>query len=222
MIDIPLTAKEKASAIMLQRKIEAENVKAAAELAKKAKYKIQIWFTSQRTSKKATAFTLSAWESGKRLHGGGDEMMFMCRRQRAAGKVTPKDVVAVGGTREATPVGCGGLISGGLAIPNGDIICPHCHTKHKTEHIGDSIYYNMTMDRASHMLGQWWYHLGGDADIYMKCRADDPRTRLMAQTMGFKKARQRKGLTIYPLAHIIKDTSAGQTLEGAFKAFLTA
>ena len=62
---------------------------AKAERKLKAKHKIQIWFKSDRSLTKPIAFSLSAWQSGLRLHGGGDEMMFICRRHEKARHVAP-------------------------------------------------------------------------------------------------------------------------------------
>ena len=58
----------------------------------KGKYKIQIWFRSDRSLSKPIAFSLSAWQSGMRLHGGGDEMMFICQRHKEARNLMPQEL----------------------------------------------------------------------------------------------------------------------------------
>ena len=80
---------------LLEQKIAEENKKSAEEMAKKADYKIQIWFRSERSINKPLTYSLSFWESGKRLHGGGDEMMYICRRHKTAQTATPFEVANV-------------------------------------------------------------------------------------------------------------------------------
>ena len=217
-----MTAEDHAKLDAFQRAITRESAIAAEEMKKKAAYKIQIWFKSNRSSHGNVAFSLSAWESGKRLHGGGDEMMFICHRQKGAPKVTPFDVAAPNAKRKATPRGCGGLIPGGTVHHSGTVVCLHCHMKHDTEHIGDSIFYNCSMHNAAEVLTKWWLHLAGNADIYVKYSPQDPRTVMMSREYSARVAREKKGLTIYPLCNIIADTAAGADLTLRFKALLLA
>lgn len=205
---------------LLQR-FQEEEEKAAEERAKKADFKIQIWFVSDRNLKGESSFTLSFWESGKRLHGGGDEMMFVCRRHAKAKKLTSIEVSRPG-HKSLTERGCDGLIPGSLVQAGGLVVCPHCMTRHKSDQIGDSIFYRTDMDKAAEILAGWWRRLECNSDIYVKYSPTDPRTRLMAQTLGYKKARDLKGLTIYPLMRILADVSAGSSVEARFKALLTA
>lgn len=208
---------EAATAKLNERIIE-EAEKSAAEMAKRADFKIQIWFRSDRSMHKPIAYSLSFWESGKRLHGGGDEMMFICRRHAHSPKLTPFDV---GMARTKSVRGCDGLIPGGLA-DSGVIVCPHCHVKHKPDQIGDSIFYRTTIDQAVDVLAKWWRKTGGRADLYAKYSPTDPRSIMMAQNYDYRTAREKKGLTIYPLQNILKDTLNGASLESRIKAFITA
>ncbi len=202
----------------LNQKLEQEAVKSAEEMAKRAEHKIQIWFRSTRSMHKPVAFTLSFWESGKRMHGGGDEMMFICRRHNTAPKLKPFDM-AMAKTKSVR--GCDNLIPGGLA-DSGVIVCPHCHVKHRPDQIGDSIFYRTTIDQAADIIAMWWRKLGGRADLYAKYNPQDPRSIMMAQNYDYRTAREKKGLTIYPLQNILKDTLNGATLESRIKAFITA
>ena len=117
--------------------------------------------------------------------------------------------------------GCDGLISGGLA-DTGVIVCPHCHARHKPDQIGDSIFYRTSVDQASDIIAKWWRQLGGRADLYAKYSPTDPRSIMMANSYDYRTAREKKGLTIYPLQNILKDTLHGSTLESRIKAFITA
>lgn len=206
---------------ILYKKIAEENLKNQKEMSLKAKYKIQIWFRSDRSSKKPIAFSLSFWESGMRLHGGGDEMMFICRRNEGVPDVSSKDLApGLGFKTKPGKRGCNSLIPGEWS--GGFIVCPHCGTKHQAEHVGDSIFFRTSTDNAAKILEHWWRKLGGNADIYAKYTPTDPRTLLMAGAHGIKKARERKGLTIYPLKNILSDTANGSSVHSRFRAFITA
>lgn len=202
----------------LAARIEQENEKTAKEMAERAKYKMQIWFRSERSLRKPLAFSLSFWESGKRLHGGGDEMLYICRRRTDAPKIDLSDRL----TNWNGKVGCDAIIPGEIAEDTGVIVCPHCYMRHKLEDLGDAIFYQMSVDQAAEKLSWWWRKIGGNADLYAKFCPTDPRTVMMARHYDAKTAREKKGLTIYPLANIVKDTLAGASLESRIKAFITA
>lgn len=203
--------------------MEREKAQHLNEQKLKAKYKIQIWFKSDRSTKGPIAFSLSAWQSGKRLHGGGDEMMFMCRRHHDAPPVKQADLKfrTPEHKMEPTSRGCGLFIPGDRNI-NDYIACPHCGTSHYSEHIGDAVFYRLPAEQAAKVLEQWYHKLEDCADIYAKYSPNDPRTLMMAQNKDFVTARQKKGLTIYPWKNILQDTSNGSSLQNRFKAFILA
>jgi hypothetical protein len=205
----------------INARIQEEQEKSAAEMATRADIKIQIWFRSDRSLNKPVTFSLSFWESGKRLHGGGDEMLFICRRHADAPKVTPFEM-ANAAKKQVSQTGCGGLISGDQISPEGIVVCPHCFLKHRTEQIGDAIFYRTSINDAATILANWWRKVGSNADIYAKYSPTDPRTVMMSQSYSPRTAREKKGLTIYPLARILKDTISGATLESRMRAFITA
>ena len=213
-----MTMNLEAATARLNARIVEEAEKSAEEMAKRADFKIQIWFRSERSLRKPVAFSLSFWESGKRLHGGGDEMMFVCRRHASSPKLQPFDVAM---SKKKTVRGCDGLIPGALA-DSGVIVCPHCHVRHRPEQIGDSIFYRTSINQAADILAKWWRQTGGRADLYAKYNPNDPRSIMMAHNYDYRTAREKKGLTIYPLQNILKDTLNGASLESRFKAFITA
>jgi hypothetical protein len=145
-------------------------------------------------------------------------MMFICRRHQDAPQLSRFDLSAATKTGVR---GCDGLIPGDIAQNTGIVLCPHCNVSHRLDQIGDSIFYRSSLSQAAENLARWWTKLEG-ADIYAKYSPTDPRTVMMRQAYDARTAREKKGLTIYPLANILKDTLAGSTLESRFKAFLTA
>ena len=226
----PLSPDERQQLEAIQKKIvEAGSEAGRRQLEQEkrlslAKWKIQIWIKSHRSRRAALAFTLSVWESGKRLHGGGDESAFFCKRKPQAAK--PKMPFGAGrhpGSFKRTPTlhGCGGVIPGSAIVRNA-AVCPHCGVTWDTEQIADSIFYRVPVERASEILAEWFHELNDDADLYAKYRDDDIRVLSMAREFGVRRARELKGLTIYPHASIVQDITNGATLESRFKAFLLA
>ena len=82
--------------------------------------------------------------------------------------------------------------------------------------------YSMSINQAAEKLAWWWRKIGSNADIYAKYSPTDPRTVMMSRNYNYRTAREKKGLTIYPLENILKDTLSGSTLESRFRAFITA
>lgn len=189
----------------------------------KGKYKIQIWFKSDRSTKKPIAFSLSAWQSGMRLHGGGDEMMFLCRRHAGVRDLLPSEMKFRNAENKVqpTPRGCGLFIPGQNSV-NGRVMCPHCGANHDAEHIGDAVFFRLTVDKAVKVLVDWYKKLDSCADLYAKYTPLDPRTVMMGKSLDARTAREKKGLTIYPWKNILEDTANGSTLESRFKAFIMA
>ena len=205
----------------MQRQIDDAAKEAEEAKRLKADYKIQVWFRHNRKLYGDNTFTLSFWESGKRLHGGGDEKMFVCRRLDNAPKPNRRDALALRDPDAVGKKGCDHLIPGGI-MQAGIVVCPNCNMRHQTEHLVDSILYESDMTRAAQILATWWHKLGDNADIYVKYAPDDPRTMLQADMYGYEKARMRKGLTIYPLDRMIADTTGGASVEGRFRSLLVA
>jgi hypothetical protein len=207
----------------IQESVMKDRVATLNEQKIKARYKIQIWFRSGRSMTKPVAFALSAWQSGKRLHGGGDEMMFLCRKHATARDVAPSEVAFRDSSFIRTPTkrGCGLFIPGENSV-NDMILCPHCGVSHASESIGDSVFYRLTPNNAASVLVSWFRRLESNADLYAKYTPQDPRSIMMAKSYDPVTARQKKGLTIYPLKNILEDTANGSTLESRFKAFILA
>ena len=123
--------------------------------------------------------------------------------------------------KEATPDGCNSVIPGDHAV-RGYVICPHCGVKWDTEHIADALFYRLPVEKAAEVIATWYRKLESNCDIYVKYRDQDVRVKMMARAYGIRKARELKGLVIYPNVRIIKDCSTGATVESRFKALLLA
>lgn len=168
----------------------------------RASYKIEIRFFRKRTLRGITPGMLSWWRSGKKLHGGGDEKMYMCH-------VCDTFIQAEGNVASVH-------------------YCHNCGSSYESEKAVGEMYYNLPVEKWAEVINKWFHTLGGDCDIYLKHSEDDIRTisqRDRLRRAGgdiLTKMRDARGLYIYPLVNIIKDLGAGADPVKRFKAFLSA
>lgn len=164
----------------------------------RAPFKIEIMFGAKRTTVGPNMSVLQAWESGRRLNGGGDELVYWC-----------KDV--------ETDAGCwapilGDNMSAGLAF------CSHCGTVASERLVGQR-FQRSTTENLSRHVAAIWRQLGQNADIYCKYDPKDIRVQIMEKKLGSIRAHELRGLSIYPLKNILKDTAAGASVESRFNSF---
>lgn len=175
----------------------------------KGKYKLELFFTAARSMNKPTPGVISFWESGSKLHGGGDCKIYIC-----PGKFRRIN-------------NCDGFIpdSGNAS---GVLFCPKCGTTWKGDDVIGEHIARLTMRQWAEVLHTYFVRLEMNADVYVKHSKDDIRTVAMLEQAKDKggevlnKTRSKRALVIYPLKNIIKDTSAGASLLTRFQALLTA
>ena len=177
----------------------------------RAKYKIEVEFLGPdekgypgRTSKGPNRLGVKVWESGKRFHGGGDELMFWCL----------SSIKGVAG-------GCGGIMSADN-IRNGIAYCPHCKNMMNMEAMTDTRAGFFTNQSLAKELLKLFRALGSDCDIYIKFHKTDIHYIAMERDKGPEVAARLKGMHIYPLKNILKDTASGADLGKRFIAFLNS
>lgn len=169
-----------------------------------AKYKIEVTFVKDRSPTKMNAVGISIWESGKRFHGGGDELMYWCKDNRPD-----------------HDEGCWAPISSDYI--RGDVaICPKCGRAVNAELLTNLRAGNVYIDTLAKTLAHIFRELNSNADLYLKFHKTDIRYIAMEKAKGPDVARKLKGMLIYPLKNIIKDTENGSDLARRFKAFLMA
>ncbi len=168
----------------------------------RAKFKIEIKFRDDRKSCNDNSIGWQVYESGKHLHGGGDELVYWCV-SRNSGE------------------GCGAFIIGNNII-QGVALCTSCKRQINAELLTANFVIRMTLRKLAQETAKLWRKLEGSADIYCKYSREDIRYKIMEQKVGAEKARELQGLFIYPLANIIKDTAAGSSLESRFESFFKA
>ena len=171
------------------------------------KYKIEIVFSSKRSTVNPTAGMLSIWESASQLHGGGDGKVYIC----------PGKMLKVNTCEALIPFGNTNF---------GHNLCPACGQVWKNEQVLGEIMGVWTMQTWAAKVDYYFKHLGHSADIYVKQPKVDLRAMAAMeqskQLQGDKLRVSRTGLVryIYPLARILKDTQNGTDAYSRFYAFL--
>jgi hypothetical protein len=175
----------------------------------KAKYKIEVLFAHTRRAHGHSAGALSIWESGTKLHGGGDTKMYWC-----PGK-------------ELKVSDCTGIIPD-ASNGYGHLVCPDCKHVWQGEQVFGEIFYRLDAEKWSTVLLRHYIRLEHNADIYLKWPRTDLRVasglEQAKQMMGEKLYATRKDrvVSIYPLRNIVKDVSGGADLQSRFRAFITS
>jgi hypothetical protein len=185
-----------------------------------ARYKIEVHFGKNRTLTGPNVAAVSVFESGMHLNGDGDELMYICaQRDKGLALNAPnvKDSEIIRGQE-----GCGKFIPG-KNLQNGVAMCV-CEKQRmiSSEELTSTVLVNLTTERIANLVANWFRKLDNNADIYVKYHPTDIRYKAMESAEGLDKARSLRGLTIYPLKNIIKDTANGASIEKRFFALFTA
>ena len=190
----------------LQKRMEAMDKLLATN--QKAKYKLELFFGKSRSTRNPVPGALSFWESGTKLHGGGDTKVYFC-----PGKLLRKN-----DCQQVIPFAFNAY---------GFMVCPHCKETWKGNQVIGEVLGRHSMRDWALLLFQYYNRLGQNCDIYLKHSPDDIRSvaaREQERQRGgelLNKARTR-ARHVYPLKNIIKDTLNGADLLNRFYAFLTA
>lgn len=147
---------------------------------------------------------LTLWESGNQLHGGGDSMLYVCPGKDCHG-VIPESL------NESTLVAC-----------------PKCNNVWKCTELTGQIFFRLPVKKWAEVILTWMTRLDLNTDLRIKYNYDDIRaatSKEQEKDMGGEildkvRSNERRVVKTYPLAHIIKDTSAGADLYGRILAFL--
>jgi hypothetical protein len=184
-----------------------------------AKFKIEIHFNKNRTTAGPNTAAVSIFESGARLNGEGDELVYLCTERDkglALGMPGVKDRPVIRGYG-----GCGGVIPGSN-LRGGVAMCPNCKSMISSEGLTSTLLVNLTTKKLAALVTDIFRKLNSDADIYIKYHPTDIRSVALNNPNSLDKGRMSRGLTIYPIFNIIKDTSGGASVEGRFEALFSA
>lgn len=185
------------------KRLDQQTEKQLASSQIRAKYKIEIKFRDERSLLDDISIGWQVYESGKHLHGGGDELVYWCL------------------SKGDTNSGCGAPIIGSNII-QGVALCSSCQRQLNAAMLTSNFVIRMTLKKLAQETAKLWRKLEGSADVYCKFTPGDIRYKVMEKKQGSDEARRLQGLFIYPLANIIKDTAVGSSLESRLEAFFKA
>ena len=187
----------------------------------RATYKLEIQFGKNRTSR-GVPFpgVMSAWLSGTKFHGGGDEKIFECPNPHCGAWILPHQI----DQRTVVEKIDGREVEEFRSLS----FCAKCARVYESKDtIGERVL-QLTEQNWAYAIQKMFLRLNMDADLYLKYHPTDIRYKSameMARNMGgeeIAKARKNRGLHIYPLRNIITDTKHGADLYGRIRAFINA
>jgi hypothetical protein len=184
-----------------------------------AKYKIEIHFNKSRTTAGPNTAAVTIFESGARLNGDGDELVYICsERDKGLALNIPgaQDREVIRGYE-----GCGSIIPG-ENLRGGVAVCTKCNSPISSESLTSTLLVHLRTKKLAVLVTDLFRRLDSDADIYIKYHPTDLRSEALNNPHQLDKGRMSRGLTIYPLHNIIRDTIGGATLEGRFSALFSA
>lgn len=184
-----------------------------------ARYKIEIHFNKNRTTAGPNTCAVTVFESGCRLNGEGDELVYICA-ERDKGLALNAEGVSDRAVIRGYD-GCGGFIHG-KNIRGGLAFCNSCSSMINSESLTSTLLVHLTTERLAALVTDLYRKLESNADVYVKYHPTDIRAQLLEDAHGLDKGRMLRGLTIYPLANIVKDTMGGASVENRFKALFSA
>lgn len=182
-------------------------------LAKKvtAKYKLEVMFGEDRSFHKPFPGMITWWDSGSKLHGGGDSKLYLC----------PQRMLKLGT--------CERFINDAMSGPQ-FVVCVGCGTRWRHEQLIGETFCRLDMPKWAEALELWFRRLDLDADIRIKYARQDIRTAARLEQERNRggellmKARDPnvRATAVYPLGNLIKDMSAGASIRQRLLAFLKA
>lgn len=200
---------------------------------RKAPFKIEVHWGSDRTMYGQNTGALLCWESGRRLDGQADSLLFWCgypdcRKPVRAGSV------------QAIRVACASCGRDSVTSPDEREACANAVglPAEKAREIrslpiaGTHWFFKMSMKNVANLMADFWHRLGGQADVCMKYSRHDARVEgsdrenVAAIVRAKEKAdvaRYREdGILVYPLHRIQRDIAAGSSVESRFLAMCRA
>lgn len=179
----------------------------------KARFKLEVCFTQDRSIHRPFLGMVSVWTNGGFLHGGGDEVVYLCP-SRLDGKDDSKVTCA-----EPMHIQ---FVSKRVAV------CPKCKTAHDPKSLVGQVIARLPLQHWVTLMLKMFRRLDCNADLIVEHVDGDIRRaneKEMERDRGgeiYAQVRANRKRIAYPLAKILQDTAAGATLEGRLRAFLLA
>ncbi len=192
----------------LKKKMEAMDKLLSEQ--QKAKYKIELFMNGkERGLNRPYGGILCIWESGTKLHGGGDEKVYECPAESFG--YPP----------------CNGLM-GSSFQGYGHLVCPLCKRVWKGEQVHGDRIARLSIQNWAHLTYNYFIRLNHNADIYLKYLRYDLHAAAaieLDKDHGGEKLGQvriKRMKVIYPLKNLIKDTASGKDILSCLRSFLAA
>ena len=193
----------------------------------RAKYKIEIHFGKDRSTHGLCPGAVLIWESGRRLHGGGDEKMYWCGYPDCKKPMSTDNFAYM------------------------HVVCPVCQREQfldpysKAAHIKQmkkdrkspediarlpmvvgELFFKLPPPKIADLLASVFNDLQRNADIYLKFHPLDIRYAGKIETTSdinrLELGRIKRDPLIYPLKRIVQDLVAGADLQARILAMITA
>ncbi len=190
----------------------AEDMKKILPTEDRAKFLLEIMFHDERSMHHPFSGLLMAWSNGGFAHGGGDEKVYFC----------PQKVERDGHTKICAAPMPPALIKHDIGI------CLACRQPSESKKFVGEVFFKLPMQHWVTVLTRYYARLDSNCDVKISIMQGDLRKAAAAEQERehrgekLEKIRRPRQAVRYSLKSIIRDTSAGATLESAFKAFLTA
>jgi len=192
-------------------------MEAKADEPATASYRVQVNFGTGRTPQGPNKGAITLWASGRKLHGGGDEMIYLCKEVDFGSS----EYVDFKVGRSTGGGGCGAYILPDF-IRGGVAVCPRCNKLIAAERLTGQVYFRSTTRDLAAAVAGYVRLLDFDADVVVKYAEDDIRYHTVVQQKGVAEARKLRGMLIYKLDRIIQDVAGGADLENRCFALLSA
>lgn len=173
-----------------------------------AKYKIEVIFPPRRKHNEAVACAVTLFKSGKKLHGGGDELIYVCRNERDA-------TIGCGSPLKENPLI--GTVDGGVVTV---FHCATCNKYVNRELLASTILYKLPVKTIAKNIYNLFRKLDSDADIYLKHMKADIREASLSKGK-MEEIPTQVEYAIYTLKSILKDTANNSQIVKKIEDFLT-
>jgi hypothetical protein len=175
--------------------------------AGKAKFKIELLFTRELSTREPCPGVISFWESGAKLHGGGDTILHFC----------PGKSLGRNDCEHYIPDPSNGY---------GILVCPRCHSVWDGKQVIGQYLARLPIQKWAEVICKYYRQLDMNCDVVVKYHKNDIRAAMRARhiqdSLGVLRAPAKRLKRIYTLGNLLRDTSAGSALYDRILAFLKA
>jgi hypothetical protein len=175
----------------------------------RAKYKIEIVFPPRRKRNEAIACAITTFKSGGKLHGGGDELLYVCRNEKDA-------TIGCGSVLKDPPLL--GMVDGGYITV---YYCAKCNKHVNRELLASTFLYKLPVKTLAQNVYKFFRQLDSNADIYLKHMKVDIREAAKIGGDKMINVPQKMEYSIYTLKSIVKDAFTEGQIVKNITNFLT-